>query len=85
MLLTTTPQDMHDIFVTTIDANTKLILWEKKATEKAKLLARINTTALVQDTSKETDDFMSKLTAETLEDLIEKRLEKRLREESKKA
>jgi len=81
MLLTTTSQDMHDIFVTTIDADTKNILWKKKA----KLLARINTTVLVQDTSKETDDFMSKLTAKTLEDLIEKCLEKCLRKESKKA
>lgn len=85
VLLTTTSQDMHDIFVATIAADNKRILWEKKALEKSKLLARINTTTLVEDTSKETENFMANMTAETLDELIEKRLEKRLREEAKKA
>ena len=84
-LLNSTSSDLRDIFIETLQADTRRIASNKKATEKAKLLARISTTNLVESTATDTEIILDNLTAETLDELIEKRIEKRLNDQAKKA
>jgi len=54
-LLNSAAIGMRNIFIETLQADTRRIASNKKATEKAKLLARINTTNLVESTATETE------------------------------
>ena len=79
-LLNTTASDIVAIFGDTVDANKTRLVYERKAMEKAKLLARISTTKLVENTAQETEIILENFTTETLSELIEKGIAKRLRE-----
>ena len=79
-LLNTTASDISAIFGDTVYANKNRIVYERKAMEKAKLLARISTTKLVESTAQETAVLLENLNTETLTELIEKGIAKRLRE-----